>query len=301
MKRFTLFFSLLLFVGSTFSQIIKEIPKTNTFSCDLEEIETVDFGINIYDQYSTIVGDKIRYNSDMEPFEGKFEDFYNNKKLLHKGYYVDGKLRSYKNFYPNDQVEREYKYKNEGEGEMKIYYLNGQLRSKQKYHRGEAYQWDDYYDNGKLEFFELKHKTQGYIINSQHNTIDGKPLDLLELIDKDSLLYKKGVFDSKGNLLESGRLKYYTKLSDFRKDGKWITYENGVLVSEEHYKDGVKTNTTVEPTRVLPTNYISFDTDNSGEISTYELDMAINSFFEEDSKMTPSELNSLINFFFDQD
>ena len=37
------------------------------------------------------------------------EDHYSTGELLHKGYYIEGQLKVYKNFYPNGNIERNFK------------------------------------------------------------------------------------------------------------------------------------------------------------------------------------------------
>jgi hypothetical protein len=51
----------------------------------------------------------------------------------------------------------------------------------------------------------------------------------------------------------------------------------------------------------MPVAYIAFDLDSNGEITTSEIDEAVNAFFDDDSSMELYQLSGLVNYFFEQD
>jgi hypothetical protein len=51
----------------------------------------------------------------------------------------------------------------------------------------------------------------------------------------------------------------------------------------------------------VPAEYLAFDLDNNGEITKGEIDEAVNAFFEDDSTLKLSQINGLVNYFFEQD
>src|SRR5689334_12695522 len=64
------------------------------------------YGINIYEALNMNTGgDSTRNDVKGYALQGWMEDFYPDGKVLHKGYYIDGQLKAYKNFYPNGQLE----------------------------------------------------------------------------------------------------------------------------------------------------------------------------------------------------
>ena len=58
------------------------------------------FGIQIYEPLNIMLGkDTIRNDENGYAANGFIEDFYTSGQLLHKGFYVDGQLKLYKNYY----------------------------------------------------------------------------------------------------------------------------------------------------------------------------------------------------------
>ena len=284
------------------------MPNSGDFRCDIEEIEHPEKGIIIYDQYNPVLeGEKLRYDYDMHMVEGKQTDFYNNTKVLHEGTYKEGRLKSYKNFFPNEQIERQFKFKNEGEGEMKIFYINGQLKSRVKYSETREYQKEVYDIDGTILHFELNHKKSFYPIKKSVKFEDGSSKEEIELVNEDSLIYLQKNYSSSGNIISSGKMMYNEKFGNFIKEGEWNKYnDSGEVISEIVYENGkiisaplIETPTeTIE--NKIPAQYMTFDTDGNQEITPSELDMAINRFFE-DETIDVKTINGLINFFFDQD
>jgi len=115
------------------------------------------------------------------------------------------------------------------------------------------------------------------------------------------LLYEKKISSNANMLVAQGFLLYDMEKREFLKHGIWGKYKPGdILVEEVEWDRGKIKEDEPEPTDPIPADYIAFDTDNNSEISTREVDMAVNNFFEDDS-ITLNRLNGLINFFFEQD
>ncbi len=313
--------------GLAQAQSITEIPSTDVFSPDFEEVESMEYGIILYDQYANFNPEpKIRKKANGEPVNGKVEDLSSNNLLIHKGYYQDGKLRGYTNYFPNESTEREYKYKADGVGDLYVFFLNGYTRSVQKYYNFAVYHWEDYYDNGQLAYVESKGKKTGIPELIQENNYQGVTVKKIEISDNKNLKYIQTITLGNGKLSEQGELVYIEEIQDFRKDGRWVTYDKTEQVTSEivyqkgEFKevisdirpDSEKTylnvveNTTNESeveTEVkssIPSNIARFDQDNNNEITSKEIDMAVNEFFEDDS-ITRAQINELVNFFFEQD
>ena len=105
-------------------------------------------------------GDTVRNDQDGYAANGYLEDFYTTGQLLHKGFYVDGQLKVYKNYYPNGKVERNFRMVDLKKSKMDIFYKDGTPKSKIVYVGSEALKWEDYYPNGTLEFIEVYDKRE---------------------------------------------------------------------------------------------------------------------------------------------
>ncbi len=329
-SRNRLYFLLLVFVTnfSIFAQEeILEIPNTNEFKPQLEHIESKEYGIHLYDQYATFHKEPlIRKDANGNPITAKQEDFFSEGTTLHKGIYLDGKLRSYTNFFPNGNFERNYKYKTDGTGELQVFFNNGYYRSIQKYANFNAYLWEDYYENGKLAYIEKRNKKSNVPELIQENDYKGNTISLIEISDSKKLIFIKTVYFPNGKLAEQGNLVYSKELQDFRKDGTYFTYNTlGKPTSEVVYQMGMMKEVVLDNRPDEEKDYLKisneevttisneqkenskvpeamqrFDRDQNDEISSKEMDLAVNDFFEDDS-ISLELLNALVNFFFDQE
>ena len=325
-----IFFSLFVFMFnfSFFAQeLITEIPQTNEFKPEIELVESKEYGINIYDQYATFLKEpKIRKDANGNPITANQIDYFTDGTTLHKGIYLEGKLKSYTNFFPNGAFERNYKYKADGAGELQVFFKNGYYRSIQNYHNFNAYLWEDYYENGKLAFIEKRNKKSNVPELIKENDYKGNTISLIEIADNKKLLFIKTVYYPNGKIAEQGNLVYNIELKDFRKEGAYFTYNTlGKVTSEIIYQMGVMQEVKVDTRPDEEKDYLKtpnedvvaksnehsenikvpfamqrFDRDQNDEISSKEMDWAVNDFFEDDT-ISLELLNSLVNFFFDQE
>lgn len=193
------------------------------------------YGITIYDNLNPMVeGDSTRISEKGYAAEGWITDKYESGQILHKGFYIEGQLKIYKNYYPDGTLEREFKALNTYTGQLKSYYPNGQMKSKVKYVDGASLIWSDFYENGQLEYYEEYHKSFAYHIAKRSYFEDGKPESLFEMTDKKKLHFSQNDFFSNGNKKLEGLLFYDKKIYDYRKIGTWKYFlENGQLDREE--------------------------------------------------------------------
>ena len=85
----------------TFGQKQKNLTKYYKF----EAIYDSTMGIDIYEKLNFAMGgDSVRYTGKGYAAQNTWEDYYDNGAVLHTGYYIDGQLRSYKNFFPGGKV-----------------------------------------------------------------------------------------------------------------------------------------------------------------------------------------------------
>lgn len=210
------------------------VPDNNVYD---ESIVDPTYGIIVYESLNPMVdGDSTRMGDDGYACEGWVTDSYATGQIIHKGYYVEGQLKVYKNYYPNGALEREFKALNTFSGQLKVYYPDGQIKSQVKYTNGSPLIWSDFYDNGQLEYYEEYHKSFNYHIAKRSYFKDGKPESLLEMTNKKKLYFSQNDFYSNGNKKLEGELIYDKKAYDYRKIGTWKFYkEDGALDREEKF------------------------------------------------------------------
>src|SRR5690606_13147301 len=97
----------------------------------------------------------------------------------HKGFYVDGQLKIYKNYYPNGKEERNFRMVDIKKSKMTLFYEDGTMKSDIVYIGNEALSWIDYYPNGTVEFEEIYDKSFQYYEKKAAYFKSGKPEDVL--------------------------------------------------------------------------------------------------------------------------
>ncbi len=211
----------------------------NTY--DAKQVIDETYGINIYENLNMMLGDKSTRNGiNGYAANGFLEDYYKTGELLHKGFYVDGQLKIYKNYYPNGNVERNFRMVDIKKSKMTIFYEDGTMKSDIVYIENEALSWTDYYPNGMVEFEEIYEKSFQYYEKKGNYYSNGKPENILELTDKKKLLYNQSYYYENGNLKEQGVVKYDKTMFDYSRIGDWKLYnESGVATKIQKYTNGV--------------------------------------------------------------
>jgi antitoxin component YwqK of YwqJK toxin-antitoxin module len=197
------------------------------------------YGIRLYEPLNmSLQGDSVRLCQGYA-CQGWVEDHYESGTLLHKGYYLDGQLKVYKNYYPDGILEREFKAIDAYRCQMKLYHPNGLLKSDIKYQDGAPLVWTDYHSNGKMSYYEEYGKSQTWHVAKRAYFEDGSPEFLLELADKKKLTYSRKEYHKPNVLKAEGEMAFNEGIMDYVKTGKWVYYnESGTAVREEIYQAG---------------------------------------------------------------
>lgn len=208
---------------------------------DAKEIIDETYGINIYEGLNMMIGNgSTRNGNNGYAANGFLEDYYTTGELLHKGFYVDGQLKIYKNYFPNGNVERNFRMVDIKKSKMTIFYEDGTMKSDIVYIENEALSWIDYYPNGMVEFEEIYDKSFQYYEKKGNYYQNGKPENILELTDKKKLLYSQTSYYENGNLKEQGVVKYNKAMFDYERIGDWKLFnESGVAIKIQKYTNGV--------------------------------------------------------------
>ncbi len=211
----------------------------NTY--DPTDVIDSTYGIKMYESLNMMLGnDSTRNDKSGYAANGFIEDYYKSGKLLHKGFYVEGQLKIYKNYYPNGNVERNFRMTDLKKSKMTLFYKGGTVKSDIVYVENEALKWTDYYENGNIEFEEVYHKSFQYYIKKANYFENGKPENVLELDDKKKLIYTQSYYHSNGNLKEQGEVKYNKSMFDYERVGVWKLYDNnGNQSKQQKYINGV--------------------------------------------------------------
>lgn len=214
--------------------------QTEQLTYNPDNIIDKQYGITMYEPLNMIFGnDSIRNDKNGYAANGYQSDFYDSGKILHKGFYVDGQLKIYKNYYPNGNVERNFRMIDFRKSKMTLYYEDGTMKSNILFIEDQALKWEDYHTNGQLEFVEEYHKSfQHYTLKGNYYE-SGLPENILELTDKKKLTYTQTYYYPNQQIKEQGKLKYNKVLFDYQKIGKWMFYdENGTPTKEQTYAIG---------------------------------------------------------------
>ncbi len=207
---------------------------------ELTDVYDSAYGINAYDALNMgIGGDSTRNDARGYALQGWMEDYYPNKQILHKGYYIDGQLKAYKNYFSSGQLEREFKMTDLNKSSMTVYFQDGKMRSNIIYSGSNILKEEDYYASGQLEYIEENDKKAEYYIQRKFYSPNGKPTSLLEITDLKKKIYSSKEYYDNGNLKEEGPMIYNEGLGDYQKNGKWKFYnENGSLKEEKTFSKG---------------------------------------------------------------
>ncbi|MFN8714372.1 MAG: hypothetical protein ACK5Z2_16105 [Bacteroidota bacterium] len=236
MRLFLLFAILLPF--QLFAQLGKQ-KNTKQYYTQAQVYDST-LGISIYERLNTVLGgDSIRNGSGGYAAANWWQDFYTNGQMLHEGFYVEGQLRIYKNFFESGKLERHFRFSDNNRCQMTIYYENGQIRSDIIYFQGEPETTYEYFEDGSPEFIEENAKKNEYPIIRKFYFAKDQPQSLLELTDKKKLRYSYKSFYENGKVEEEGTMQYNAEVSDVMKEGSWKVYdETGKLIALQEFVRG---------------------------------------------------------------
>jgi antitoxin component YwqK of YwqJK toxin-antitoxin module len=224
-----------LILGQRFSDQVPGLKRYTT----AEVLDSVS-GIRMYNRLVPgLGGDSIRYNNAGYNLQGWQEDYYTNGKLLHKGFYVDGQIKVFKNFYENGQIERSIVISDPARCTVDIYYPNGTVRTKILYYGGNAQNEYSFFPNGNKATVLEKDKDVQFVYKDIRYFENGQAQKEFELIDKKNKKYSEKEYYENGKVKEEGIICYKSEVQEYQKDGEWIYYnEKGTTVKKEKYKNG---------------------------------------------------------------
>ncbi len=236
-KTLTIAFTLL--CGNFFAQsFADQLPHLKRYKPE-EVIDSV-YGIHMYDKLIIALSpDSVRYDKNGYSAQDWHMDYYVSGKMLHKGFYIDGQIKVFKNFYENGQTERSFRVIDLKRSELMVYYPDGKVKSEISYFDGNVYKETDYYNNGNIEYQEENEKDMEHLRKRNQYYENGTPQIIFELTDKRKKLFKRTDYFANGKVKEEGELIFHPSAGDYYKEGVWNFYdENGKLTKTQKYVFG---------------------------------------------------------------
>ncbi len=237
MKKIFLLFIIIVITKFSFSQGFGKGPELKKYNA-AKVVDPV-YGITMYEKLNAkIGGDSVRNDRKGYACQEWVEDIYESGKILHKGYYEDGQLKIYKNFFENGNVERSFKTVDFKRSNMQIYFPTGKLKSEITYYDGNPQIWTDYYANGQIEYTEENTKDMEYLVMRKSFAENGKPQEIFEVTDPKKKRYSKKEYYENGKIKAEGPMKYNATAIDYQKDGSWNVYDEAGNVTKEKWVRG---------------------------------------------------------------
>jgi antitoxin component YwqK of YwqJK toxin-antitoxin module len=202
---------------------LSNVSQAHTFN--KESVIDAEYGIEIFDRFNSYLdGDSVRKDSKGVLCLGWVVDRYDDNTILHRGYYVDGKLKVYKNYYPNGQLERAFKLKGAFGACMAKYFADGKLKSNVVYNNGLVVSEKDFTETGKLTYLEKSNSRKNYLLAKVSYYENGNIEFDTKLVNKKHNEYFHKQYYENGLLQEEGILVFKSSLNDFEKKGVWKVY-----------------------------------------------------------------------------
>ena len=240
-KSLSYFIILLVFFNASFSQSFSnQVVQLKRYTP--AEIIDPEYGIIRYNKLVPMMGgDSVRFTKDGYNAQNWQEDFYVSGKLLHKGFYLDGSIKVFKNYYENGQVERSFSSTDLKHSKLEIFYEDGKVKSSINYYEGNPQNQYDFFKNGSPEYIEENDKNIEFLFKRNSFYENGLPASIFELVDKKTKTYIKKEFYENGRLKEEGSMLFRKDIGDYQKEGTWNYYDDkGNVIKTEKYQNGEK-------------------------------------------------------------
>lgn len=222
-------YSIILITGLFFSPVKAQNPSIKKATlAGIRQSVAIDtlFGNNAYNKLiDVLAGDSMRYTGTGILVQGWIEDYYPSGKSLHKGFYKNGKLVLFKNFFENGQCERNFQSSDPINSVLDIFYEDGTLHRQIIYYNALVKKVADYYSNNipkrQIEFS----KDQKYLIQEKTWYADGNIALEFKLIDLKTKKYQRKCYYPNAVLKEEGNLVYSYDTKHYYKNGVWYSYD----------------------------------------------------------------------------
>lgn len=202
-----------------------QVPQTKRY-IQKDIVDPVE-GIKMYNRLvEAIGGDSINYNKAGYNLQGWNEDYYMSGKLLHRGYYIDGRAIVFKNFFENGQCERTVVNPDPLHCNIDVFFENGKQRKQTNYYNGLPHKLYEFFENGLPKYTEENEKEMKYLTLKKSWYDNGQMQDLLELTDAKNKKYTQKYFYENGQIKSEGPMVLSIDGKTYVKDGVWSLYDS---------------------------------------------------------------------------
>ncbi len=202
-----------------------QVPQTKRY-IQKDIVDPVE-GIKMYNRLvEAIGGDSINYNKAGYNLQGWNEDYYMSGKLLHRGYYIDGRAIVFKNFFENGQCERTVVNPDPLHCNIDVFFENGKQRKQTNYYNGLPHKLYEFFENGLPKYTEENEKEMKYLTLKKSWYDNGQMQDVLELTDAKNKKYTQKYFYENGQIKSEGPMVLYIDGKTYVKDGVWSLYDS---------------------------------------------------------------------------
>ena len=237
MKEITILCFFVVYWNNASAQFFGQIPQATKY--DPAKVIDPVYGIKMYEKLNFATGgDSVRNDKRGYACQGWIQDTYLSGAIIHKGYYEDGHLTTYKNFYENGIVERSFKALDFKRSNLQVFYPDGKLKSNVVYYETAPQLWQDFYNNGQVEYEEESSKKLEFLMMRRSFAEDGKPQEIFEIVDPKKRIYTKKEYYENGNIKSEGTMRYNPSALDYQKIGTWKEYDENGKVTEENWVNG---------------------------------------------------------------
>jgi antitoxin component YwqK of YwqJK toxin-antitoxin module len=213
-------------IGSISAQrFADQVPQTKRY-IQKDIVDPVE-GIKMYNRLvEAIGGDSINYNKAGYNLQGWNEDYYMSGKLLHRGYYIDGRAIVFKNFFENGQCERTVVNPDPLHCNIDVFFENGKQRKQTNYYNGLPHKLYEFFENGLPKYTEENEKEMKYLTLKKSWYDNGQMQDVLELTDAKNKKYTQKYFYENGQIKSEGPMVLSIDGKTYVKDGVWSLYDS---------------------------------------------------------------------------
>jgi antitoxin component YwqK of YwqJK toxin-antitoxin module len=224
-RKYSLF-ALALILGQAIlaQRFADQVPQIRRY-IQKDIVDSID-GIKMYNKLvEAIGGDSVTFNKAGYNLQGWNEDYYQSGKLLHRGYYIDGKAIVFKNFFENGQCERSVVNPDPLHCNIDIYFEDGKQRRQISYYNGLPQKRYDFFSNGLPKYAEENEKDMKYLTLKKSWYSNGQMEHVMEMTDPKNKRYISKSYYSNGQLKEEGTLLLSAD-GTYVKDGTWFIYDS---------------------------------------------------------------------------
>lgn len=157
--------------------------------------------------------------------QGWIEDYYSSGELKHRGFYKNGKLLLYKNYFISGICAQVLTSSDPLNHTIDTYFANGFLNEQKIYFNSQLKKCTEYFENGNVKSKTEFERENKLIIYKKVWYSNGLLKSEMKLTDKVSKTYTERNYHDNGLLKEEGSLLISLDNKSYKRNGVWNTYD----------------------------------------------------------------------------